>query len=83
MTKLETKKKKILSGKIVSDKMDKTVVVLIERYVKHTKYGKFQKRNKKYKAHNEENKYKEGEKVNIEECKPISKDKTFRVTGYA
>ncbi len=73
------KNKKVLSGVIVSDKMDKTVTVLVNRFVKHPKYGKFMKISKKYKAHDEENKYKEGDKVQIEETNPISKDKTFKV----
>ncbi len=69
----------ILSGVVVSDKMDKTVVVSVSRFVKHPKYGKFYKINKKYKAHDEENKYKTGDKVEITETKPISKDKRFKV----
>ena len=69
----------ILSGIVVSDKMDKTVVVSISRFVKHPKYGKFYKINKKYKAHDEKNEYKTGDKVEIIETRPISKDKRFRV----
>jgi len=57
------------------------VTVLVDRFVKHPKYGKFIKRSKKYKAHDSENKYKEGDKVTIEECRPISKDKSFRVVS--
>jgi small subunit ribosomal protein S17 len=74
-----TKTVSTLSGIIVSDKMDKTVVVSVSRFVKHPKYGKFYKINKKYKAHDEENKYKTGDKVEIVETKPISKDKRFKV----
>ena len=74
-------KGKELQGVIVSDKMDKTVVVLVDRYEKHPKYGKFQKISKRYKAHDEANEYKEGEKVRIVEDHPLSKDKTFRVAG--
>jgi small subunit ribosomal protein S17 len=70
---------KILSGKIVSAKMKDTVVVLVERFTKHPKYGKFLKRQKKYKVHDEGNKYKEGEVVEIVETRPISKDKRFRI----
>jgi len=73
------KKGNTLSGVVVSDKMDKTVVVSVSRFVKHPKYGKFYKINKKYKAHDEENKYKIGDKVEITETKPISKDKKFAV----
>jgi small subunit ribosomal protein S17 len=77
--KLKVVNKKKLNGIVVSDKMDKTVVVLIERYVKHPKYGKFVKIRKKYKAHDEEGKYKIGDKVMIQESKPVSKDKHFEV----
>lgn len=68
-----------LSGVVVSDKMNKTVVVSVSRFVKHLKYGKFYKINKKYKAHDEENKYKIGDKIKIIETRPISKDKKFKV----
>lgn len=68
-----------LSGIVVGDKMDKTIVVSISRFVKHPKYGKFYKINKKYKVHDEKNKYKIGDKVEIIEVKPISKDKRFKV----
>lgn len=78
-TKNTTKKK--LTGTVVSDKMMKTVTVLVNRFVKHPKYGKFMKISKKYKAHDEANTYREGDKVVIEECRPISKDKTFTVVG--
>ena len=69
----------ILKGVVVSDKMEKTVVVSVSRFVKHPLYGKFYKVSKKYKAHDEENKYKIGDKVEIVETKPISKDKHFAV----
>ncbi|MEK7471489.1 MAG: 30S ribosomal protein S17 [Patescibacteria group bacterium] len=69
----------ILKGVVVSDKMDKTVVVSVSRFVKHPLYGKFYKISKKYKAHDEENKYKIGDKVEIIETRPISKDKRFKV----
>lgn len=71
--------KKKLKGEIVSDKGEKTVVVLVKRFVKHKRYGKFVKISKKYKVHDEKNEYKEGDKVIIEECRPISKDKHFKV----
>lgn len=64
---------------VVSDKMDKTIVVLVDRFIKHPKYGKYLKRSKRYKAHDAENKYKEGDSVTIEETKPISKGKTFKI----
>lgn len=72
-------KGKELKGVVVSDKMDKTIVVLVSRYVKLPKYGKYVTRTKKYKVHDETNQHKVGEKVTIREVKPISKDKTFQV----
>ena len=71
--------KRILTGTIVSDKTDKTVVVKVERRVKHPLYGKIIKRSKKYPAHDEGNEFREGETVRIEETKPISKLKTWKV----
>jgi small subunit ribosomal protein S17 len=71
--------KRILTGTVVSDKTDKTVTVLVERKVKHPLYGKIIRRSKRYHAHDEENVYKTGERVRIEETKPISKTKTWRV----
>jgi len=70
---------KIFSGKIVSTKMKDTVVVLIERFTKHPKYGKFLKRQKRFKAHDAGNKHQEGEIIDIIETKPFSKDKRFMV----
>lgn len=77
MTTSVTHKKKILSGTVVSNKMKDTVVVLVERYEKHPKYGKFIKSSKKFKADDKGNTKAIGEKVKIEECRPISKDKHF------
>src|SRR3569833_3132716 len=71
--------KRVLTGIIVSDKTDKTVVVNVERRVKHPLYGKIIKRSKKYHAHDEGNEYRQGETVRIEETRPISKLKTWRV----
>jgi len=79
MEKETLKNKKVLSGVVVSDKMDKTVTVLVNRFVKHPKYGKYMKISKRYKAHDEGNEHKEGDKVQIEETRPVSKDKTFKV----
>ena len=76
---MEPKNKKTLQGVVVSDKMQKTVVVQIERYVKDPKYGKYMKISKKYKAHNEDAAIKVGDKVTIQECRPMSKDKHFTV----
>ena len=71
--------KRILTGTIVSDKTDKTVVVKVERRVKHPLYGKIIRRSKKYHAHDEGNEFREGETVRIEETRPISKLKTWKV----
>ena len=73
------KNNKILKGKIISDRMKDTVVVLVERYVKHPKYKKYFKKSKKFKAHDFGNKCKIGDSVVIEESRPISKDKSFKV----
>lgn len=68
-----------LTGRVVSDKMDKTVTVLIERKVTHPLYGKIIQRSKKYHAHDEKNEFKEGDLVQIEECRPLSKTKQWKV----
>jgi small subunit ribosomal protein S17 len=73
--------KRVLTGTVVSDKTDKTVVVRVERRVKHPLYGKIIKRSKKYHAHDEGNEFKAGEIVRIEETRPISKLKTWTVLG--
>jgi len=72
---------KMLKGVVVSNKMDKTVVVNVSRFIKHPLYGKFYKVNKKYKAHDEENKYQVGDTVLIASTRPISKDKKFKVVS--
>ena len=74
-----TNKNRMLQGVVVSDKGNKTVVVSVSRFVKHPKYGKYYKIDKKYKAHDEDNKYKVGDKVSLKETRPISKDKHFVV----
>jgi small subunit ribosomal protein S17 len=71
--------KRILVGTVVSDKTDKTVTVQVERKVKHPLYGKIIRRSKKYHAHDEANEFKAGETVRIEETRPISKTKTWKV----
>ena len=71
--------KRVLTGRVVSDKMDKTVTVLVERRVMHPLYKKFIRRSKKYAAHDEANLCKEGDLVQIEECPPISKRKAWLV----
>ncbi len=67
--------KRVLKGLVVSDKLDKTITVLVSRKVMHPVYKKYIKRSKKYSAHDEENKFKTGELVTIQENKPISKTK--------
>lgn len=71
--------KKKLIGKVISDKMQKTVVVEVERIKEHPKYKRRYKVHKKYKAHDEKEQYHVGDKVIIEECRPISKEKRWRV----
>lgn len=71
--------KKTREGFVVSDKMDKTCVVLIERRIKHPLYKKVIRRSKKYKAHDESNRCKIGDKVRIMETRPLSRQKTWRV----
>ena len=71
------KNKKTISGVVVSDKMDQTVIVRVDKYVKHPKYQKFLKKSKRYAVHNPENVKKVGDKVEIIETKPISKTKKF------
>lgn len=71
--------KRVLTGRVTSDKMDKTVTVLVDRRVMHPIYKKFIRRSKKYAAHDENNVCKVGDVVRIEECRPISKRKTWMV----
>ena len=68
-----------LTGRVVSDKMEKTVTVLVERKVKHPLYGKYVSRSRKYHAHDEKNEYHPGDVVMIEECRPLSKTKAWTV----
>ena len=68
-----------LTGRVVSDKMDKTITVLIERQVKHPLYGKFIKRSTKVHAHDESNECNAGDTVTVEQCRPLSKSKTWRL----
>jgi len=72
--------KRTLNGRVVSDKMAKTVTVLVERRMKHPLYGKYVTLSKKYHAHDENGEYHEGDLVEIEECRPLSKTKAWRVT---
>ena len=76
----EEKNKRTLIGRVVSDKMEKTVTVLVERRVKHLIYDKIIVRSKKYHAHNDENQAKNGDLVEIQETRPLSKTKSWMVT---
>jgi small subunit ribosomal protein S17 len=71
--------KRVLTGRVTSDKTDKTITVLVERRVMHPLYKKFIRRSKKYAAHDDANLCKEGDVVQIEECRPISKSKSWVV----
>lgn len=73
------KSKKTRTGAVVSNGMDKSIVVLVERKVRHKLYGKYVKKSQKYIAHDEENKCNVGDTVLIEECRPLSKKKRWRV----
>jgi small subunit ribosomal protein S17 len=75
-----TNLKRTLTGTVVSNKMDKTVTVLVERKVKHPMMGKVVSVSKKYHAHDENNEFQQGDVVTIEECRPLAKTKSWRVT---
>ena len=68
-----------LQGRVVSDRMDKSITVLVERRVKHPVYGKFMRRSTKVHAHDENNECRTGDLVTVEQCRPISKSKTWRL----
>jgi small subunit ribosomal protein S17 len=76
---MERGRRKLRIGRVVSDKMDKTIVVAVEEFVRHPLYGKAVKRTKKFKAHDEQNVCKIGDRVKIMETRPLSKDKRFRL----
>jgi len=80
MTEATPKVRRTLTGRVVSDKMQKTVTVVVERLVKHPIYGKVMTRSRKYHAHVDSNVAASGDLVEIEECRPISKSKAWRVT---
>ena len=75
--------KRIMQGVVVSDKMDKTVVVNVERKFPHPLYKKYIKRSKRYHAHDEKNTHKVGDTVSIQECRPLSKTKRWEVVSSA
>lgn len=74
-----TEKMRTITGRVVSNKMDKTISVLVERRVKHPVYGKIVKRSTKLLAHDEQNQCNEGDMVTITSCRPMSKNKTFKM----
>jgi small subunit ribosomal protein S17 len=71
--------RRVLQGRVISDKMDKTVVVSVETQFRHPLYGRTVRRSKKYKAHDENNEFHPGDTVEVAECRPLSRDKSFRV----
>jgi small subunit ribosomal protein S17 len=75
----QAKNTRTVTGRVISDKMDKTVTVLVERKVAHPIYGKYVKRSTKLHAHDESNECKMGDTVSIEECRPLSKSKSWRL----
>ncbi|WP_027966118.1 30S ribosomal protein S17 [Halomonas halocynthiae] len=77
----EEKKARMLTGTVVSDKMDKSIVVMIERRERHPLYGKYVKRSSKLHAHDESNQAKAGDKVSIQECRPLSKKKSWTLVN--
>lgn len=74
-----TEKVRTINGRVISDKMDKTITVLVERLVKHPVYGKYIKRSTKLFAHDENNECQEGDVVAITSCRPMSKNKTWKL----
>ncbi len=73
-------RRKVRQGKVVSDKMEKTVVVAVESRMRHPLYGRIVRRTKRYKAHDEKNEFHVGDTVEITECRPLSRDKNWRVS---
>jgi small subunit ribosomal protein S17 len=73
-------RRKVRQGKVVSDKMEKTVVVAVESRIRHPLYGRIVRRSTRFKAHDEANDYHVGDTVEITECRPLSKDKNWRVS---
>lgn len=76
---VEQNGRRTVTGRVVSDKMDKTVSVSVERYIRHPRYGKYVRRTTKVMAHDESNECKAGDRVMISECRPISRNKAWRV----
>ena len=78
----ERGKRKVMTGRVVSDKMEKTIVVSVERLVKHETYGKYVRRRNKFKVHDEKNEAKVGDVVRFMETRPLSKDKRWRLLDF-
>ncbi|MDX1405659.1 MAG: 30S ribosomal protein S17 [Woeseiaceae bacterium] len=78
---VEQKNRRTITGRVVSDKMDKTVSVSVDRLIKHPSYGKYIRRSTKVLAHDEKNECKAGDRVTISECRPISKNKAWQVVA--
>jgi small subunit ribosomal protein S17 len=78
----ERKRRKVRVGKVTSDRMEKTVVVSIERLVKHATYGRYVRRRKKFKVHDEKNECRIGDVIRFMETRPMSKDKRWRFVGF-
>ncbi len=78
----ERARRKVRVGKVVSDRMDKTVVVSIERLVKHSTYGRYVRRRQKFKVHDEKNECRIGDVIRFMETRPLSKDKRWRFAGF-
>ncbi len=81
MAEATTKSRRVMAGRVVSDKMDKTIVVSVERRFSHPAFKKIVRRNKKYKAHDEKNECNIGDTVEICECRPLSKHKRWRLVN--
>lgn len=81
MDTMDRNRRKTKVGNVISDKMDKTIVVAVEGFVRHSLYGKAVKRTKKFKAHDENNECNIGDKVRIMETRPLSKDKRWRLVS--
>ena len=75
-------RRKVRVGKVVSDRMEKTVVVSIERLVKHSTYGRYVRRRQKFKVHDEQNECRIGDVIRFMETRPLSKDKRWRFAGF-
>lgn len=79
MSEQKQQNERTVTGRVISDKMNKTITVLVERRVKHPVYGKYVRKSSKLHAHDENNECKEGDLVTIAECRPISKSKAWRL----